>query len=261
MSDIPPYRPDPLATGFEPPAGSPADRTHDEHVAFPDDAGPGGAPTQLPPTAWRQPERPPQPPPSQPPPIQPTSAPPRRPSWQVQQPTRLPGFGPRRRSGLGRIIALVTAGPLFGLFLVLMVIFMLAGGRSDERATPAAPRPTVAVTSLPVAATSLPPLPLDVTSLRVEIQGSGRSVDVSLTQNGRSTRLDDVALPYAVSVSVARTSSSRYLTVSARNYRGSGSMRCTIWAGDQVIAMTVGTTRVECSASTSALPISGGGSR
>lgn len=151
--------------------------------------------------------------------------------------------------------------PLFGLFLVLMVVSMLAGGRSDRRADPATPRPTVAVTSLPVVATSVPPLPRDVTSLRVEIQGSDRTVDVRLSQNGRSTQLDDVTLPYAVSVPVARTSSSRYLTVSARDYGGSGTMKCTIWAGDQVIAVTVGTRSVECTANSSALPVTGDGSR
>ncbi|WP_139142530.1 hypothetical protein [Humibacillus sp. DSM 29435] len=255
MSEIPPYRPDPLAPGFTPAAESAPDSGHDHHVSFPDQ--PTTAPTN-PPVA----------------PVASQSAPPSGmparsyPSYQgnSQQPGwhgnagsgpsfQPPGAPPGRRPS--RVRTLVLAAVFF-VVVPLVVVGLVVGNRSDRSTDPSprAARPTTVPNSpLSVDPTPVPRLTPDVRSVRFEVQGTGRA-DIRIYRNGASQRIKDVTLPYAVSVPVG-DDRSPYISVDATDYERTDSMKCIATAGAEVVAVNVGTRRVECTVTSSSLPTSG----
>ncbi|MEO6998267.1 MAG: hypothetical protein ABI112_09310 [Terracoccus sp.] len=145
----------------------------------------------------------------------------------------------------------------------LVVIGLVDGSRSDLRADPSpqSARPTAPSTMVPnsplsVDPTPVPPLTPDVRAVRFEVQGTGRA-DIRIYRNGASQRIQDVTLPYAVSVPVGNDPSP-YLTVSATDYERTDSMKCIATAGEEVVSVNVGTRRVECAVTSSSLPTSSG---
>lgn len=284
MSEIPPYRPDPLAPGYTPaPEGAP-DREHDHHVSFPDNPGsarpapanlPGssdssslggwsGSPRLSTPTAGTSSSAP----------GNPASGAPSRsyPSYHgaEQQSTPLsassrtrgpdpssapPWAAPGRRPSRLRTLVLVA---VFAVVVPLVVVGLVVGGRSDGSADPSpkAARPTTVPNSpLAVDPTPVPRLTPDVRSVRFEVQGTGRA-DIRLYRDGASERIKDVTLPYAVSVPVGEARSP-YLTISATDYERTDSMKCIATAGEEVVSVNVGTRRVECTVTSSSLPTTG----
>ncbi|RKT77152.1 hypothetical protein DFJ68_0568 [Terracoccus luteus] len=306
MSDIPPFRPDPLAPGYEP-ADVP-DPTDDDHVSFPEEAGdigdtgttgtPGVPPApQAAGPSWSPSWTPagPQPSPQSAPQAAPQSAPQSAPQGPPSGGTTSPwgagdqgGYryepqtggvtgpdgrpvGPPRpgwapptapsgcRPSGGKMIALVLA-----VLLIPVVVFAAVTGvlvsRSGDDDGPSGSRTRPSVvpnTSLPVTPTPVPRLSANVSSVRFEIQGAGRVADVRLYNgaDGGSQTLEKQTLPYAVSLPVDNTRS-RYLSVSASDYEGDGTMTCSAWAGDVLVAYAVGTTRVSCDVTSTALPTS-----
>ncbi len=109
---------------------------------------------------------------------------------------------------------------------------------------------------LAVDPTPVPRLTPDVRSVRFEVQGTGRA-DIRIYRNGASQRIEDVALPYAVSVPVG-DERSPYLTVSATDYQRTDSMKCIATAGNEVVSVSVGTRNIECTVTSSSLPTSSG---
>lgn len=95
----------------------------------------------------------------------------------------------------------------------------------------------------------------DVRSVRFEVQGTGRA-DIRIYRNGASQRMNDVTLPFAVSVLVG-DDRSPYLSIDATDDERTDSMRCTGTAGDRVVSVNVGTRRVECAVTSSSLPTNG----
>ncbi len=311
MSDIPPFRPDPLASGYEP-ADVP-DPTDDDHVSFPEgDSGPATDPAtgsagstgstgwtgQVPraPQAagpsWSPSWSPAQPQSSQPQSAQPSpQSPPQgppaggtTPPWGAGDPGGYryepqpgattgadgrptgpprPGWAPPtapsgcRPSG-GKLIAIVLVVILVPILLIVVATGVLVGRSGDDGPSGSRTRPSVVPnTSLPVTPTPVPRLSANVSSVRFEIQGAGRVADIRLYNgaDGGSETLEKQTLPYAVSLPVDNTRS-RYLSVSASDYEGDGTMTCSAWAGDVLVAYAVGTTRVSCDVTSTALPTS-----
>lgn len=257
MSEIPPYRPDPLEPGYSPAREGGPDAQHDHHVSFPDQPAQTPAATQSePPTApttgvpsRSYPSY--QSPGSQSPP--PEAFPraggaPGGPNPSLQPAWASPG---RQRSRL-RTLVLVA---VFAVALPLVAIGLVVGARHDGGSdpSPSSSRPTT-VPNSPLTAdpTPVPRLTPDVRSVRFEVQGTGRA-DIRLYRDGASERIKDVTLPYAVSVPVG-DERSPYLTISATDYERTDSMKCIATAGEEVVSVNVGTRRVECTVTSSSLP-------
>ncbi len=147
---------------------------------------------------------------------------------------------------------------VFFVVVPLVVIGLVVGNRSDRSTDPSprTARPTTVPNSpLSVDPTPVPRLTPDVRSVRFEVQGTGRA-DIRIYRNGASQRIKDVTLPYAVSVPVG-DDRSPYISVDATDYERTDSMKCIATAGAEVVAVNVGTRRVECTVTSSSLPTSG----
>lgn len=276
MSDIPPFRPDPLASGYQPGSGAP-DPTDDDHVSFPDDevAAPSTPPVApSPPVApagtmpsWTQPQQPPAAgyPSEQTYPGQPIGG---------QQPNAgQPPFGPGQQTwpgqpapeaptvtrsgcsaGVGKIAGVIAAVVLL-LALALGVLGSVLASDDDKKAREPEASTPVTISTLPISPTPVPTLTPGVTSVRFEIQGAGRA-NVRIYRNGDTKKLSDVTLPFAFSLPLAGERSP-YVSVTATDYERQDAMRCTAWAGDEVVAVSVGTRSVECTVTSASLPKAG----
>lgn len=263
MSDIPPFRPDPLASGYQPGGGAP-DPTDDDHVSFPDDeVAPSTPPTApSPPVApagtmpsWGQPAPQSAPQPGQPfPGAQQSPSQPYpnqgQPSWPGQ--TAPPAV---KRSGCGpatgKFVGIIAAVVLL-VAVALGVLGSVLASDDDRKAREPEASSPVTISTLPISPTPVPTLTPDVTSVRFEIQGAGRA-NVRIYRNGDTKKLSDVTLPFAFSLSLAGERSP-YVSVTATDSERRDAMRCTAWAGDEVVALSVGTRSVECTVTSASLP-------
>jgi hypothetical protein len=102
-----------------------------------------------------------------------------------------------------------------------------------------------------------PRLAPGATSVRFEFNGRGHTPDITIYRDESSTTTDATTLPYAVTVPVNGSStflSGRATDFGSRDASSATPMECRAYVGNVLVALNVGTDRVECQVTKASFP-------